>query len=111
MKPENDFPSNAAAVDAKLTHEQISSRAEVLWIARGRPVGRDEEIWLEAERQLYQETKEIAGNEGAASFAPGQSEKTETKSAASSASTTGGSAPSSKRSKEPSFPPRGRRAK
>jgi hypothetical protein len=47
------------ATDAKPTHEQIAIRAELLWKAKGSPEGRDEEIWLEAERQLYDEAKEI----------------------------------------------------
>ena len=35
-----------------VTHEEISARAQALWEQQGRPHGRDEEIWLEAERQL-----------------------------------------------------------
>lgn len=34
------------------THEQISRRAQELWEQYGRPSGRDDDIWLEAERQL-----------------------------------------------------------
>jgi hypothetical protein len=34
------------------THENISRRAQELWEQYGRPSGRDEDIWLEAERQL-----------------------------------------------------------
>jgi len=34
------------------THEEITLRARALWEAKGRPSGRDEEIWLEAEAQL-----------------------------------------------------------
>jgi len=34
------------------THDEISTRARALWEAKGRPAGRDEEIWLEAEAQL-----------------------------------------------------------
>ena len=48
-----------SATDAKPSHEQISIRAELLWKAKGSPSGRDEEIWLEAERQLYDEAREI----------------------------------------------------
>lgn len=33
-------------------HEEISKRARELWEKYERPSGRDEEIWLEAERQL-----------------------------------------------------------
>ena len=38
----------------KPTHAEIAGQAESLWRARGCPVGRDSEIWLEAERQLSQ---------------------------------------------------------
>lgn len=34
------------------SHEQISQRAQELWRQRGSPEGQDNEIWLEAERQL-----------------------------------------------------------
>jgi hypothetical protein len=34
------------------THDQIAARAETLWRQMGCPESRDEEIWLEAERQL-----------------------------------------------------------
>ena len=34
------------------SHESISQRARELWQSYGRPEGRDNEIWLEAERQL-----------------------------------------------------------
>lgn len=34
------------------THQEISARAEQIWRQRGRPMDADEEIWLEAERQL-----------------------------------------------------------
>ena len=34
------------------SHEDISQRARELWEGYDRPQGRDEAIWLEAERQL-----------------------------------------------------------
>jgi hypothetical protein len=34
------------------SRHEISARAEALWLKRGRPQGADDEIWLEAERQL-----------------------------------------------------------
>jgi hypothetical protein len=34
------------------THEQIHALAHALWVDRGCPVGRDIDIWLDAERQL-----------------------------------------------------------
>jgi hypothetical protein len=34
------------------THEEIARHARNLWEQYGRPAGRDEQIWLEAERQL-----------------------------------------------------------
>ena len=34
------------------THDDISARARQIWEDSGRPVGRDDEIWLRAEREL-----------------------------------------------------------
>jgi len=34
------------------SHEEVSRRAEEIWKSEGCPTGRDDEIWLEAERQL-----------------------------------------------------------
>ena len=34
------------------THEEIATRAEALWQYKGCPQACDDEIWLEAERQL-----------------------------------------------------------
>jgi len=39
-------------VVANLPEEDIRERAHELWEAAGRPEGREEEFWLEAERQL-----------------------------------------------------------
>jgi hypothetical protein len=36
----------------KPTHEEISETARALWEHRGRPVGEDTDIWLEAEQKL-----------------------------------------------------------
>ena len=36
----------------KATREQIAKRAYEIWIAKGRPVGRDIENWQQAEREL-----------------------------------------------------------
>lgn len=44
--------SAASGGDAPLDHDMVSERARALWRERGCPMGRDEEIWLEAERQL-----------------------------------------------------------
>lgn len=44
--------SLSTANRAQPTHEEISHRAQELWENYGRPSGRDEEIWLEAERAL-----------------------------------------------------------
>jgi hypothetical protein len=35
-----------------ISHDQIATLAAALWRQEGSPSGRDEEIWLEAERQL-----------------------------------------------------------
>lgn len=39
-------------VRRETAHAEIARRARELWEQEGRPAGRDEEIWLEAERQL-----------------------------------------------------------
>lgn len=45
----------SASLTAQLpTHEETSRRAQELWEKYGRPSGRDDEIWLEAERELQQ---------------------------------------------------------
>jgi len=41
--------------------ETISRRARELWQRYGCPSGRDEEIWLEAERQVLGSTSDPAG--------------------------------------------------
>ena len=45
-------PTTSASTDFKPSHEEISARASDLWKSYGSPSDRDEEIWLEAERQL-----------------------------------------------------------
>jgi hypothetical protein len=47
-----DSPLSASTATQPPTHEEISGRAQELWEKYGRPEGRDEEIWLEAEREL-----------------------------------------------------------
>ena len=51
-------PPRAAAVGP--THEQIAARAREIWVRHGRQTGRDQENWLEAERQLRAEQKAAA---------------------------------------------------
>jgi hypothetical protein len=45
------------------THDQITERARKLWEDYGCPEGRDEEIWLEAERQLSTPTTPEPGSD------------------------------------------------
>ncbi len=52
------------------SQENISQRARELWEGYGRPVGRDEEIWLEAERQLLGVDPEVEGMGGISVSAP-----------------------------------------
>jgi hypothetical protein len=47
-----DSPLSASTTAQPPTHEEISRRAQELWEKYGRPEGRDEDIWLEAEREL-----------------------------------------------------------
>jgi hypothetical protein len=44
-------PSSANTGSA-LSHEEIATRADLLWRQKGCPQGCDEKIWLEAEREL-----------------------------------------------------------
>jgi hypothetical protein len=37
---------------ARISEEQVRARAHELWEAHGRPQGRDEEFWVQAEREL-----------------------------------------------------------
>ncbi len=41
-----------ADIRTQVSHDEVSRRAEELWRQYGCPEARDEEIWLEAERQL-----------------------------------------------------------
>lgn len=45
-------PSHVERIRRETTHEEIARRARALWEQYGQPSGRDEQIWLEAERQL-----------------------------------------------------------
>jgi hypothetical protein len=45
----NRMPS---ALPTRPTREQVEALAHAIWLDRGRPVGRELEHWLEAERQL-----------------------------------------------------------
>ena len=45
-------PSISETTSRPPTREQIHALAHALWIDRGCPVGRDLDIWLDAERQL-----------------------------------------------------------
>ena len=51
----NQQEQGAAEAFTKPSHEEVSRRAEDLWREYGSPEGRDEEIWLEAERRLLGE--------------------------------------------------------
>ncbi|MEO7598448.1 MAG: DUF2934 domain-containing protein [Opitutus sp.] len=57
----NSFHADAS----KFTHDEIAARAHHIWETRGRPSGYDDEIWLEAERQLLGERRTLATSRGA----------------------------------------------
>jgi len=54
MKPTSTGPSSPSSTNSRgnPSHEEIAARARALWQQEGYPADRDEEIWLEAERQL-----------------------------------------------------------
>lgn len=51
-------PSPAVNVGLHLSQAAVAARAEALWREKGCPQGRDEETWLEAERQLKAELRQ-----------------------------------------------------
>ena len=42
-------------VNLPLDHNLVSERARSIWLAKGCPIGQDEENWLEAEAQIRNE--------------------------------------------------------
>ena len=47
------------------THDDIAQRAQEIWQRYGSPEGRDTEIWLEAERQLTENSEDSTENDSA----------------------------------------------
>lgn len=45
-------PKTSATACAPITHEMIAQRAREIWERKGRPHGKCEENWLEAEAEL-----------------------------------------------------------
>jgi hypothetical protein len=39
------------------THSEIATQAQIIWELRGRPEGKDQEIWLTAEHELRYDRK------------------------------------------------------
>lgn len=52
------LPSPLANAGLNPSHANIAARAAALWREKGSPQGRDEEMWLEAERQLGAELRQ-----------------------------------------------------
>ena len=53
MNPNNTTKTETRQPEQiKLSHDEVAQRACKLWEAAGRPVGRDEEYWLQAEAEL-----------------------------------------------------------
>jgi hypothetical protein len=44
-----------SSTPSAISHDATAARAREIWYARNCPIGQDEEIWLEAERQLAAE--------------------------------------------------------
>jgi len=61
--------------DANPTQEQIARRAYEIFEQRGRPEGRDQEHWLEAEAQLRAESGRNAGGNSTPSPQPAKSSR------------------------------------
>lgn len=67
--PSAPVPS-AVPANLRPSHEEIAGRARQLWSDYGQPSGRDEEIWLEAERQLRAPGERTMVEETARQLAP-----------------------------------------
>lgn len=50
------------------SYEEISARARTIWESRGRPEGQDDEIWLDAERELQRDA--VVSNQEIATTRP-----------------------------------------
>lgn len=48
----NETRNTTAPKQAGVASEQIAARAYEIWVASGRPAGRDQEHWFQAEREL-----------------------------------------------------------
>ncbi len=71
----NETTSNSTGV-GQPTHEEISHKARELWENYGRPAGRDEEIWFEAERALQTAATAPASAESTKDTTPPQPART-----------------------------------
>ncbi|HZZ17835.1 MAG TPA: DUF2934 domain-containing protein [Opitutaceae bacterium] len=68
--------SNTAPRTLALSHDAIATRAAVLWEQRGRPYGLDQQIWLDAEKELARSRADFdkeSGNEELDALFPNQS--------------------------------------
>lgn len=53
-KPKSTKAKSKAAL--AVTHDQIAKRAYELWLGYGRPIGKDQILWLQAEHELNGKT-------------------------------------------------------
>jgi hypothetical protein len=67
MKNTKITSPSSARTDQKLTpsaprhsYDEIAACARSIWLEKGRPDGRDEEIWFEAERRLKNGSASVA---------------------------------------------------
>lgn len=65
-------PPAEAPVDTRTValHDRIEAQAKALWEGYGRPAGRDEAIWLEAERQVLGADHAVVAEDSGAVSAP-----------------------------------------
>jgi hypothetical protein len=50
------YPNSDTIIGRRVTPEDIAERAYALYLARGTEDGHDVEDWLQAERELFEET-------------------------------------------------------
>jgi hypothetical protein len=60
------------------THEDVARRAYEYWQQQGSPIGRDQEIWFEAERQLSTEATALKSSLPGAEWRTAQPKRNDT---------------------------------
>ena len=69
--PDRAVLANGGAVMPDPTDDQIRTRAHQLWEQAGKPQGREDEFWHQAEKELQEEKLREVANEPPPTILPG----------------------------------------